>query len=458
MEGAILPCGDNNIGEVAKNNNLPSPSNPDVLIFSNAINMAVKGLEATLQKNNEHQSSYNEQVVSLLKNLSQQVRPSSEGTCSSKHNSPGEHTSRPNYMGGVTAESGNNSDKENEPEDFVNHSKHVNRYGSPIRETLSSPVPENKRQKLDYRDDDDKVSIHADSSDDFDQVVKDLKGGKEQKNSDDPLTQVPDSPDDFFQKYTEEFQPEVMVGPPVSEDLSRAIKIFSSTNLSSEKIKARQTRNLRPENVNLLTKLTNKSIFTLDCGEASFARATDIKLQKIQKQVEMATYPIILAMDQLKNTKSNLLSPITDKIMEGIILLTNTLQNTDQARRELYKNVLPTEWKGLITKPEGPHEELFGDVDNRLQELQTQQKLSSSLKEARDKDNKKTNRDKKPDERHKTFSSSRGRSHDGYHGYSSSTSNPSYGNNNSKNWRGFPQQRTRPSGKRGRRPRRDYYS
>ena len=109
---------------------------------------------------------------------------------------------------------------------------------------------------------------------------------------DSPLVPAQKHSNNFFQKYIEEFQPEVQVGSPVSENLTEAVEMFSSKSLCPEKIKDRQ---------NLMTMLTNKSIFTLDCGDISFARVTDIKLQKVQKQVKVATYPIICAMDFLKN-------------------------------------------------------------------------------------------------------------------------------------------------------------
>ena len=91
-------------------------------------------------------------------------------------------------------------------------------------------------------------------------------------------------------------------------------------------------------------------------------------------------------MDYLKNLHLDSVSPATDKIMDGIILLTNSLQTTDQLRSDMYKNVLPSEWKGLMSKPKGPHDELFGDIEARVKDFQTQQNILQSFQEAKDKE------------------------------------------------------------------------
>ena len=80
-------------------------------------------------------------------------------------------------------------------------------------------------------------------------------------------------------------------------------------------------------------------------------------------------------MEDLQQLQQPALKPAIDKIMDDIILLTDTVQDIEQSRRELYKSVLPEGWKGLLAKPEDTHSELFGDIEARLKDCQAETKL-----------------------------------------------------------------------------------
>ena len=75
--------------------------------------------------------------------------------------------------------------------------------------------------------------------------------------------------------------------------------------------------------------------------------------------------------------------------MDGVILLTDTIQELEQSRRELYKNVLPDGWKGLLAKPDEKHDELFGNIETHLKDCQADTKLQEQVVEERAKEVKK---------------------------------------------------------------------
>ena len=477
--------------------NLP-PTDSNILIFSNAIKMSVESLNTSItgqikSSMNEINSS-NLEMVKLLGQLTrpqQQTHPSYDGVCDSDKRNSQVHSSyddtrehsppRPAYSGG-----------ENQGHDFTNHGNVLGTkyYGSPHPLTPNSidtktaksafssysnlqkwseqddlsphngdvnVTPNNKKVggEDERHDDDDNLSIHV-VDDEFSQITAKIKTVDQTHT----VTNIADDGhESIFKKYMDEFRPELRVGPPLDIDLAEAVVYFATNQLEPEKIQARQNNNMRPDNFDISTKLTNKTIFTLHCGDASFARNTDVKLQKVQNQVVSAIYPIVRAVDYLKQLNIASLGPTYDKLMEGVILLTNTLQNTDQMRRDLYKNVLPVAWKGLVNKPEHPTTELFGDIDTRIKDLQNDQKILVSLQEAKASDEKDK---KKLGEKNK------------FHGSSSTVSQPKkarYDQNKSsdynndyhntgypKNVRGFPQTRGRPSGRRGnRRSRRGNY-
>ena len=148
-------------------------------------------------------------------------------------------------------------------------------------------------------------------------------------------------------------------------------------------------REMRPENIDLLMRTTNWTIFKLNCGDVSHARSTDIKLQHAEQNVVKATYPIIRAVADLQQLEQPTLKSALEKLMDGVIPLTDTIQELEQSRRELYKNVLPDGWKGLLAKPDEKHDELFGNIETRLKDCQADTKLQEQVVEERAKEVKK---------------------------------------------------------------------
>ena len=132
----------------------------------------------------------------------------------------------------------------------------------------------------------------------------------------------------------------------------------------------RRLQEMRPENVDLMMQTINRTMFKLNCGDVSHARSTDIKLHHAEENVVKSTYPIIRAVEELKQLRQPALKPAIDKLVDDIILLTDTVQDMEQSRHNLYKTVLREGGKGLLAKPEESHNELFGNIKAWLKDCQ----------------------------------------------------------------------------------------
>ena len=62
--------------------------------------------------------------------------------------------------------------------------------------------------------------------------------------------------DNMYSKYMDEYQPDSVVGPCVSDDLARTVNLFYGKNSLLK---------------NLLMRTTNRTVFKLNCGDVSHA-------------------------------------------------------------------------------------------------------------------------------------------------------------------------------------------
>ena len=76
---------------------------------------------------------------------------------------------------------------------------------------------------------------------------------------------------------------------------------------------------MRLENIDLMMQTTNKTIFKLNCWDASHARSMDIKLCNAEQNVVKSTYPIIRAVEDLKQLQQPALKPAIDKLVKDTV-------------------------------------------------------------------------------------------------------------------------------------------
>ena len=151
------------------------------------------------------------------------------------------------------------------PYDFKNHG---------CQSPPKSPVPSSGRSAHSLKkwgtrgdlhlqgvDSDDSPSKHsvqrleAGDVDEFDLAVRKMTTQKIIPGSPKPPPLGTPLMDNVYSKYMDEYQPDSLVGPCVSDDLARTVNLFYGKKLSAEKLKERGLRETRPENVDLLNKM-----------------------------------------------------------------------------------------------------------------------------------------------------------------------------------------------------------
>ena len=138
---------------------------------------------------------------------------------------------------------------------------------------------------------------------------------------------------------------------------------------------------LRPENVKLRVKPTNRAIYQLKHGAMGAIRVQDKALQVAQEPLAKAMYRTMRVAEGITSDKMDPSSAV-DHCMDIVAMATNALHQIDQGRRELYKPVLPSSLKDLISCPLGDNAELFGDnLKDRQKEIIASNELSHSLAE-----------------------------------------------------------------------------
>ena len=173
------------------------------------------------------------------------------------------------------------------------------------------------------------ISICAPHADEFDEAINNLTKYNDIALENNPQESFVPCVDNLFTKYMEEYKPDSAFGPPLG-DLAKTINLFCYTKLSADKLKERRLREMCPENIDLFMLTTNSTIFKLHCGDVSRAHNTDMKLQHVEQNVVKATYPLVQAVEDLQKLQHPAIAPAIAKIMDGIILLTDTVQDCEQ--------------------------------------------------------------------------------------------------------------------------------
>ena len=110
-------------------------------------------------------------------------------------------------------------------------------------------------------------------------------------------------------------------------------------------------------------------------------RVQDKALQAVQEPLAKAMYRTMRVAEGITSEKMDPSSAV-DHCMDIVAMSTNALHQIDQVRRELYKPVLPSSLKDLISCPLGDNAELFGDnLKDRQKEIVASNELSQSLAE-----------------------------------------------------------------------------
>ena len=197
--------------------------------------------------------------------------------------------------------------------------------------------------------------------------------------SDDNLS---DAPRDTFTKFKEKFSNKELTGPPLLPSAAECFNLVYQENTSAnDHTLILLKEELRPEYVKLRVKPTNRAIYQLKHGAMGAIRVKEKALQAAQEPLAKAMYRTMRVAEGVTSDKMDPSSAV-DHCMDIVAMATNALHQIDQVRRELYKAVLPSSLKDLISCPLGDNAELFGDnLKDRQKEIVASNELSQSLAE-----------------------------------------------------------------------------
>ena len=294
---------------------LEPPTDPTVLIYSNALNMAIERLGTTLASTvgtamANVADSMKHMTAAFEKQKRRQVYSSFEDTCavgtlaSRSCSQDGAEGKSPSFVEVTHEKEAPRSTSEGGAQyDFTVHGskKPTDVVSSSPRHSTRSLTKWATKPDLALDSDDSPskhsvISLEAGDVDEFDVAVQQLTTMPVL-----PPTSHPNGTpvDTLYNTYMEEYQPDSLLGPAVSDDLVRTVNLFVDKKLSAEKLKERRMREMRPDNIDLLMRTTNRTIFKLNCGDVSHARGINIKLQHVEQNVVKATYPIIRGVADL---------------------------------------------------------------------------------------------------------------------------------------------------------------
>ena len=190
------------------------------------------------------------------------------------------------------------------------------------------------------------------------------------------------APRDTFTKFKEKFSNKELTDQPLLSSAAECFNLVYQENTSAnDQTLTLLKEELRPENVKLRVKPTNRAIYQLKHGAMGAIRVQGKALQAAQEPLAKAVYRTMRVAEGITSDKMDPSSAV-DHCMDIVAMATNALHQIDQVRRELYKPVLPSSLKDLISCPLGDNAELFGDnLKDRQKGIVASNELSQSLAE-----------------------------------------------------------------------------
>ena len=180
-----------------------------------------------------------------------------------------------------------------------------------------------------HTDNDDAVSLHASDHD------------------------LSDTPRDNFTKFKEKFSNKELTGKPLLPTAADCFNSVYHENTSpNDHTLTLLKEEIQPENVKLRAKPTNRAVYQLKHGVIGAVRAQDKALQAEQEPLAKAMYRTMRVAEGISSETIDPSSAV-DHCMDIVAMTTNALHQIDQVRRDLYKPVLPSSLKDLISCPLG---------------------------------------------------------------------------------------------------------
>ena len=192
--------------------------------------------------------------------------------------------------------------------------------------------------------------------------------------------QSEDHTNDILCELTEEFNNDELCDSKFNPNLAKAINEVWGKKQTTEKLKIRLNKHLKPENCDQLSPtLVNMEILNII---PAHTRSQDVKLQKMQKFLLKSAYPIVKILDSILTSNSSnnkpdhmLINKIKELASDALAVLSQSNQELLQQRRDGITKNLSREYKTLKHNVPPDSKLLFGDdLNNRIKLLQASNK------------------------------------------------------------------------------------
>lgn len=191
------------------------------------------------------------------------------------------------------------------------------------------------------------------------------------------------SAEELLKKLEEDFNAEDSVSENVMPSLAKLTNLMLSKKGNTETDKERAQSYLRPGNIEFMAapKINKQIWISLSQTKKNY----DKKLQEVQKQFLKSAVPVVRVIDEMNKVRADGndidLSSLISALSDSIALLGSANVNMVQARRELIKDELGPNLKGICsTETPFSAELLFGDkLNENVKEIAEARKLNREL-------------------------------------------------------------------------------
>ena len=195
-------------------------------------------------------------------------------------------------------------------------------------------------------------SMDTGSDDDEDPITIYMRDQEDEEEEEDP--EVEDLIADLSMFFTDDEE----VGPKIDEGLAKMANAALRGKAQPEKLKKLAEKYKRPENVDNLQSPKVEEILWRQLRKDS--KGIDYVLQKNQSSLSVALVPIIKAVGILHSSKTKEMNPLKELITDAFKILSLSVTNNHEIRREKIKKELDPKYKGICNK-EASTTKLFGD-------------------------------------------------------------------------------------------------
>ena len=183
----------------------------------------------------------------------------------------------------------------------------------------------------------------------------------------------------ILSQLEKEFNVSEQDGAEINENLAVIVQKLLKEKPEEDKLDEIKKRYLRPKNCKTLAETRVNLAIWNNLSER--ARTSDIKLQKVQKSLVKGATAVVQVVNDLINTPD--MPPkdqIVNRLMDGVLLMTNANIELNVRRREALKPELHSSYRYLCVPSNPITTELFGDyLPKAVKDITDTNRITSKL-------------------------------------------------------------------------------